>query len=159
MNRNVRGILFGLLLPVVLAGWAPLLQASQCSMAGTAGKYALTLTGTLILPTGPVFIAAVVKATLDAAGNVTGTESRNVGGSFADETLSGTYTVNPDCTGTATVNFYQSGQLVRTSVLSLIFDNNQRGVRMVQKSLELPNGVFLPVVATVEGRRLFPEDD
>jgi len=77
----------------------------------------------IILPTGPVSIAAVVSVTLDAAGNATGTESRNVGGGFADETFSGTYTVNPDCTGTATINFFESEQLVRTSVLSLIFDN------------------------------------
>jgi len=100
-----------------------------------------------------------VRATLDAAGNATGTESRNVGGGFADETFSGTYTVSSDCTGTATINFYESGQLVRTSVLSLIFDHNQREVRMVQKSLQLPNGAFLPIVATVEGKRIFIDED
>ena len=55
--------------------------------------------------------------------------------------------------------FHESGQLVRTSVLSLIFDNNLREIRMVQKSLQLPNGTFLPIVATVEGRRIFSEDD
>jgi hypothetical protein len=99
-------------------------------------------------------IAAVGRANLDAAGNASGTESRSVGGGFADETFTGTYTVNADCTGTTTIRFYESGQLVRTSVLSIVFDNNSREIRMVQKSLQLPNSAFLPVVITVEARRI-----
>ena len=159
MNLIIGRILLVATSLLALAEFTPEARAAHCSLSGTAGTYALTLTGTVILPTGPVPIAAVVRVTLDAAGNATGTESRNVGGGFADETLSGTYTVNPDCTGTAAIQFYESGHLVRTSVLSLIFDNNQREVRMVQKSLQLPNGAFLPVVATVAGKRIFSEED
>ena len=128
-------------------------------MNGTAGKYGFTLTGTVILPTGPVPIAAVGRAVLEANGNVKGTESRSVGGGFADETFAGTYTLNSDCTGSATIAFYESGQLVRTSVLSLVFDDHEREIRMVQKSLELPNGTFLPVVITVEARKILEEDE
>ncbi len=84
----------------------------------------------------------------------TGTEARSLGGGFADETFTGSYTVNPDCTGTTTLNFFVSGQLVRTSVVSFVFDDNQREIRMVQKSLQLPNGALLPVVITVEARRI-----
>src|SRR5664280_89303 len=82
---------------------APAVQAAEhCSNAKAAGKWALTLTGTLILPTGPVPGAATASATVDANGNiVSGTEARNVGGDFAYETLTGSWTVNPDCTGTA----------------------------------------------------------
>jgi hypothetical protein len=86
-------------------------------------------------------------------GNITGTEARNVGGGYADETLTGNWTVNPDCTGTATASIYQSGQLVRVSVLSIVFDENSREVRMVQKSLTLPDGSQLPVVVTAEGKK------
>jgi hypothetical protein len=103
-------------------------------------------------------IAAVGRAVLDDMGNVTGTESRSVGGGFADETFTGTYTVNPDCTGTATLAFSESGKLVRTSILSLIFDDHEREIRMVQKSLQLPTGAFLPVVITVEARRISAEE-
>ncbi len=137
----------------------PAANARSCSLAGVAGNYGFTLTGVVILPTGPVPIAAVGRIVITAAGTTSGTESRSVGGGFADETFTGTYTVNPDCTGTATVAFYDAGQLARTSVLSLVFDNNEREIRMVQKSLQLPNGAFLPVVITVEARRIFPEDD
>jgi len=137
----------------------PSVSAAHCSLTGTAGKYGFTLTGVVLLGTGPVPIAAVGEAVLDSAGNASGTESRSVGGSFADETFSGTYTVNADCTGAATIRFYESGQLVRTSVLSMVFDNDQREIRMVQKSLQLPDGAFLPVVITVEATRVFTEDD
>jgi hypothetical protein len=96
---------------------------------------------------------------VDPAGNVTGTEARSVGGGYADETFNGTLTVNSDCTGSMTLNFYESGQLVRTSVLSTVTDNNGRELRMVQKSLTLPNGAVLPVVITVEARRIFVDDE
>ena len=159
MKRTIFNVICGTFLLVALVGMAPTAQAGQCSLWSSAGKYGFTLTGVVILGTGPVPIAAVGRAVLDTAGNVSGTESRSVGGGFADETFSGTYAVNPDCTGITTIHFYESGQLVRTSVLSIIFDNNSREIRMVQKSLQLPNGAFLPVVITVEARRIFTEDE
>jgi hypothetical protein len=152
------GILALMPMALLLCG-APSAQAGQCSLRGSAGRYGFTLTGSLILQTGPVPIAAVGKAILDSTGSVTGTESRSVGGGFADETFNGTYSVNADCTGSATLHFYESGQLVRTSVLSLVFDNNEHEIRMVQKSLQLPNATFLPVVITVEARKTFTEDE
>ena len=153
MKRNMERTFFGIIFLAALLG-APAAQAAQCSQGGTAGAYGFTLSGIVILPTGAVPIAAVGRAVLDAAGNVSGTESRSVGGGFADETFTGTYSVNADCTGTTTIRFYEAGQLVRTSVLSIIFDNNSREIRMVQKSLQLPNNAFLPVVITVEARRI-----
>jgi hypothetical protein len=142
----------------LLSASAPSALAAHCSLHKSAGDYGFTLTGVVIVPTGAVPIAAVGKALLDPAGNASGTESRSVGGGFADETFTGTYTVNPDCTGSATLNFYESGQLVRTSVLSLVFDDHQHEIRMVQKSLELPTGDFLPVVITVNATRTGEED-
>jgi hypothetical protein len=138
---------------LLLAALTPAAQAANCSTATVAGNWALTLSGTLLLPTGPVPAAAVVRATLNLDGTVTGTEARNVGGGYADETLSGTFAVNSDCTGSATVNFYEAGQLVRISDLAIVFDENSKQVRMVQKSLTLPNGTQLPVVVLVEGRK------
>lgn len=127
----------------------------HCSTGMMAGNWAGTLTGTLLLPTGPVPVAGVVRATVDVNGNFTGTEARSIGGGYADETLTGSWTVNPDCTGTDTLNAYESGQLVRTSVLTIVFDDFAREVRMVQKSLTLPNGVQVPVVLTLEGKKQF----
>jgi len=161
MKRSTLLRFCGAFLLAVLMGTPAVAHTRSCSLSDTAGKYGFTLTGVVLLGTGPVPIAAVGRAVLDDSGNVTGTESRSVGGGFADETFTGTYTVNPDCTGTTTLNFYESGKLVRTSILSIIFDDHEREIRMVQKSLQLPppSGAFLPVVITVEARRISAEDD
>lgn len=137
----------------LLASIPPNAHAATCTVGNVAGNWAGTLTGTLLLPTGPVPIAAIVRATLKMDGTLTGTEARSVGGDYADETASGTWTVKADCTGTLIINFYQAGELVRTSVVTIVFDNEVKEVRMVQKSLTLPDGTQLPVVVTVEGRK------
>jgi hypothetical protein len=141
-------------------GVAPAVQAAEkkCSNAEAAGQWGFTLTGTLILPTGPVSGAAVGRLKLDTAGNVSGTEARNVGGGFANETITGSWTVNADCTGTLTVNVYESGNLVRTSVLALVFVDNASKVRAVQESLTIPDGTNVPAVITVDGNKLFREN-
>ena len=137
-----------------------LAQAAQadnaCSVATAAGGWGFTLTGTLILPTGPVPGAAVGRLTADREGNISGTEERNVGGDFANETLTGIWAVKSDCTGTFTANIYESGKLIRTSVLSIVFVDNLREARLVQQSLTLPDGTTVPVVITVDFKRLFP---
>lgn len=84
--------------------------------------------------------------------------TRNVGGGFANETLTGSWTVNSDCTATLTVYIYESGVLVRTSVLAGVFVDNSSKIRAVQESLALPDGTTIPVVITVEGIRLFPKN-
>lgn len=132
---------------------SPAYAAATCSTATVAGNWAFTLNGVLILPTGAVPIAGIIRGTADLNGNVVGTEARNVGGGYGDETLTGSWTINADCTGTATVNAYKSGELVRTGVLTIVFDENAKQVRMVQQSLTLPDGTQVPVVATVEGTK------
>jgi hypothetical protein len=133
-------------------------QANQCTQSSAAGKWGFTLTGWLILPTGAVPAAAVGQAHVDAKGNVIGTEARNVGGGYADETLTGILTMNADCTGSMTLDFFENGQLVRTSLLSIVLDDNDKEIRMVQKSLTLPTRSTLPVVITVEARRIATGD-
>jgi len=141
-------------LPVVHAA-----SPTGCSTETVAGNWGVTLTGTLILPTGLVPAAGVARGTFDAQGNITSgaTEARNVGGGFANETLSGSWVVKPDCTGTLTIYAYESGTLVRTSVLAIVFVDNLNEVFMVQDSLTLPDGTTLPVVITADGKRVFPQ--
>ena len=158
-RKIVRATLLMISLATFCVGMAPAVQAAEhCSNAKAAGTWGLTLTGTLILPTGPVPGAAVGRVRIDADGDVSGTEARNVGGGFANETLTGSLTVNSDCTATLTVNIYELGVLVRTSVLAAVFVDDSNKVRMVQESLTLPDGTTIPVVITVEGIRLFPEE-
>lgn len=85
---------------------------------------------------------------------MSGTEARNVGGSFANETFTGTQTLSANCIATSTLNFFESGQLVRTSVITLVWDDNLNEFRFVQQSLTLPDGTNVPVVVTGEGRKI-----
>ena len=132
-------------------------HAQQCSAAGVAGGYGFTITGTLLSPT-PIPLAAVGKASFNANGDFSGTEARSVGGGFANETLKGTFTVNSDCTGTLTADVFESGNLVRTSVFSIVFDNDEKELRAVQQSLTLPDGTLVPAVITAEGKKTFTSD-
>ena len=160
MKRNVvRASLLIISFFALLACLSPAAYADKCSTATVAGNWGVTLTGTLLLPTGAIPGAAVATLNADTAGNVTGTEARNVGGGFANETITGTWTVNPDCTGVVTANIYESGVLVRSVVLSLVFDDNSTEIRMLQQSLTLPDGTAIPVVVTVQGKKLFSDDD
>ena len=137
---------------------APAAQAAQkCSTAKAAGTWGFTLTGTLFVP-NPVPGGAVGRLTMDTAGNISGTEARNVGGSFANETTTGSWTVNSDCTGTLTSSVYESGVLVRNSVFAFVLVDNMSKIRGVQASLTLPDGTNIPAVITADGNRLFPED-
>jgi hypothetical protein len=133
-------------------------RAGQCSQSDAAGKFGFTLTGWLILPTGAVPAAAVGQAHVDGKGNVTGAEARSVGGGYADETFTGTLTIEDDCTGSMTLNFSEAGVPVRTSVLSIVLDDNKNEIRMVQKSLTLPNGSVVPVVITADAKRIVNKD-
>ena len=127
-----------------------------CSLASVAGDYGFTLNGTLLLPSDLVPLAAIGRVTLSAQGNASGTEARNSGGSFAAEILTATFTVNPDCTGAATIMAFESGQLVRTAVVSVVWDDNANEIREVAQSVTLPDGTSIPSVLTVEARKIGP---
>jgi hypothetical protein len=133
-------------------------QASHCSNASAAGTWAYTYTGTIFTTNGPLPAASVGRYKQDAAGNVTGTQTRSVAGDAAVEDIAGTVSVNKDCTGTATIKVNVNGQLQRTAVLAIAYDNNGNHVRMIFQSLTLPDNTNVPVVITNDGNRLFSED-
>jgi hypothetical protein len=97
---------------VFVVGMAPKAQAGEvkeCSNATLRGSFGYTSTGTL-LPSfvPPPFVgpfAEVGRQTFDGNGNTnaTGTLSAN-GNIFSKVTFEGTYTVNPDCTGSMTLS-------------------------------------------------------
>jgi hypothetical protein len=98
---------------------------AQCSAGGVAGKYGYTATGTIV-GLGPA--SSVGAFRLDTAGNITGEQTRSFNGLLANETLAGTATVTPGCRGTATINVFQSGVLVRTTHMSLAYVNDQKEI-------------------------------
>jgi hypothetical protein len=124
----------------------------QCSLAGAAGNWGFTDSGTLV-GVGPR--TAVGILTLDAAGNVlNGEATSSLNGNIADETFSGTYTVNPNCTGTISVDIFSSGVEILVVTGNLAFDDNMDQLRGIFTSVtEEPSGTPLSTVIALEGRR------
>ena len=117
MSRFIRFRTSFPLLPLVaagacLSGWAQGAQSPGCDASTLRGSYAIQLTGIVsgVNPTiTPVFGRAEIGiVTFDGAGNFTGKDTYNVAGVVARGTLTGTYTVNADCTGSLTVTAGES---------------------------------------------------
>lgn len=129
---------------------------SRCSNATAAGKWGYTANGSLI-GIGPV--AATGISRFDGQGNVSGSQTRSVNGDIAEETFQGTYSVNADCTVTEVIQVYESGQLVRTSTLQGVIEDNGRCASAIFSKIELPDGTALPSALTLDAKRLFPRDE
>ena len=133
-------------------------QSKHCSTAKTAGAWAYTYTGTIFAQGVPLPAAAVGRYYQDAAGNLSGRQTRTVAGQSAVEEISGNVTVNKDCSATATINVLVNGELQRTAVLAGVYDTNMNHARHIFESLRLADGSNVPVVLSADVARLFPED-
>ena len=155
--KIVRSIVFSATLLVGLAAVARAQDNGICSTAVMAGEWGYTSTGVFIFATGAVPFALVGRVTFDAAGNFSGAQNSSTGGQVGQETIKGTTTVNPDCTGTLNVNVYnQSGTLLSTSVLAFVIVDNGREIGGIFTSQTLANGTNGPTVATFNAKRQFP---
>ena len=102
------------------------LEDESCSLGALKGRYGLTFHG--FGTSGPVpapinaFIpvAGVGMMTFDGSGNLSLSETVSFGGKVAPLTAVGTYTVNPDCTG--------SLQAVNATHLNFVIVHNGREI-------------------------------
>ena len=112
---------------------APALLANQgpCSFHSVSGTYAYTIAGNVLAgpAAGPTAGAGII--TLNDDGTLAGSQTRSFNGSIADETTDGSFTVNDDCTGEFSINVYQNGVLVRTSLLHGVWDDGSSEIRGV----------------------------
>lgn len=95
-------------LTALALGIGPTAKADDqgCRNATLNGTFSYKGTGTIVSPAalaGP--IDEVGTLTFNGNGVVTGAGVLNQGGTSTPETKTGTYTVNPDCTGTFTVQY------------------------------------------------------
>ena len=84
----------------------PTAKAQGCSNSTLSGTFAYKGTGAILTPpaiAGP--IDDVTTLTFNGNGVLTGSGVLNQGGTATPVTKTGTYTVNPDCTGTLTVQY------------------------------------------------------
>ncbi len=160
MARTAQVVLFVTALCISMASSAKA-ESPACSLARAAGKYANSMSGTILgLPW-----AAVELATVDADGTFRSKLSTNWNGVTQHFTLDGTIAVNADCTGTASwkrhVGWNESGELGPLDgfgTLDMVADDDMQEIRFVLTSVTLANGdpVF-QVVVKGEGRKVFPQ--
>lgn len=79
--------------------------ATGCTLATLTGGYGASLTGVQVTGTGNVNVAVVGRLVADGAGNITSMNGTvSLAGIIVPASGSGTYTLGPVCTGTATLN-------------------------------------------------------
>jgi len=139
---------------VLSQGAAAQEEPGKCSAARAAGSYGASDSGTVI-GVGPR--AAVAQLSLDASGNIKGNVTSSLNGSVTSSSLSGTYSVNSNCTGTTTFGeFDSSGNLLLTATVSLMWDDNMRQFRFLFTSAVEPDGTSLSTVINGEARKTVP---
>ena len=133
-------------------GIAPTAKADDdkgCSNATLLGTFAYTSTGFITAPpglAGPV--AEVGTQTFDGEGATTATATLSQNGNPSPVTITGTYKVNPDCTGTMTLQVSIPGIPVFPLHVFFAIDDGGNGFQ----GMETDSGL----VITRIGRRLFP---
>jgi hypothetical protein len=144
MKRKISSTILVVLLIalfIILGNGRKVPAKSGCSNSSLQGSYGLHATGTT--PGGP--FAAVGVFSFDGAGNLTGTLFQRVTGSTSVETLTGNYTVSPDCTVSDIWNFPGGS----SSHESVIVDGG-RGYLILNTTAGAPN------VVSGEARKQFP---
>jgi len=137
------------LLCAAFAGLASVAAAHDCSYDGVAGHYGFTSSGSIVSPAIGPFVA-VGQATFTRSGTVSGSQVTSFGGILVTETIEATYTINPDCTGSATVSIYHGSTLARTTNLHIVWDEHQTEAR----GLFLTPGTAISIAA----RKMFGDD-
>jgi len=130
-----------------------------CSIASIAGAWGHDFDGWTNNGALTPFAGAGTTA-VDGQGNVSGTETSApwFGGTPTVLTMSGTLSVNADCTGTLTVRLYdQSSSLVRTEVWAVVYVDHETAMRGTLATLNNAGGFNIPSAsATLNADKLFP---
>jgi hypothetical protein len=96
---------------VILPSHAPMVRAapiglpsgsSPCSIHELAGRWGYTYSGAITAGPAAGPAASVGSFAQDPAGNIKGSQTRSFNGDVENETLSGTVSLNSDCTAVVT---------------------------------------------------------
>lgn len=101
MKLSISAKVFGIgAVAVLVLGVAPSANAQSCSTATIKGVFARTDNGWVIGQNGAAMpLTGISVMTFDGNGKWTSTGYGKLNGTPSESTSSGTYTVNPDCTG------------------------------------------------------------
>jgi hypothetical protein len=128
---------------------APVVHATDnqaCSNASVQGTYEFSASGTIV-GVGPT--AGVGLFTSDGKGNISGKDTSSFNGAIVRETFTATYTVNADCSGSATAVF--QGPVPRTiHVDFVVVDNGKQVFNILTDSGD---------IVTFTDEKIFPGED
>jgi len=143
-----------LLIASFCAAWPTAVRADDddhfCSVRTLQGSFGFTFTGTANTPGGPSHRGGVGRYVFDGLGNIDGTVTVNADGNVVRRTLVGTYTVEPDCTGSFAITFTDAADGHAT--FDMVIDDDGREVRTVSTP---PPGAVNPPTLTSVLRRQF----
>lgn len=108
---------------ILALSFAPMAQGDDnhtCSNASLKGFYGFTSSGDEIVGVGPA--AFVGSFTADGDGHIDGKDTASFNGAVIRETFTATYTVNSDCSGSATA--VVQGPLPRTVHIDFVVVDN-----------------------------------
>ena len=111
MNKKLFAIAAALVLLTLWTVGSAYAQSDSlfCNNKLITGTYGFTIEGAKLGGTAPLPMVGVAMTQFDGAGNLTQIDTVVVNGfvlaDFTHTPATGTYTVNPDCTGTFTINF------------------------------------------------------
>jgi len=126
----MKSFTLGIILISTLCAFSQAVLAHECTASGVAGRYGYTSTGSIVSPpVGP--FTAVGHVMFTETGTLTGAQTTSIGGNLVEETIQGTFAVNPDCTGSATVHVYHGATLARTSIINLVWDDHEKEARAI----------------------------
>lgn len=151
MKRSTIAKLFTIAAVATLAvAIAPAANATDrgCTNDSIRGTFAFKGTGTHFPPTGASLLDVVFVQTFDGNGGLTSTGIQSDNGNILQVTQTGTYTVNPDCTGTYTAKLSPLGFTVHFFFVIVNTGNE----------LEVISSDAGTVIAGT-ARRLFPAGD
>ena len=99
-----RGMLAAAIALLTLSHVARAQEGERCSNVTLRGSFGFRMTGNIGLPSSLVPFADVGKQTFDGNGNTEVASIVSVNGVLFSSTLTGTYAVNQDCTGSFTLS-------------------------------------------------------
>ena len=145
MTRSTIAKTFAIAAVAAIAlGLAPMAKA-QCSVGSLVGSFARSDSGFVTSPPGVAGpLAGVHLVTFDGSGSFFSTGFSSLNGNVSESTATGTYMVNPDCTGTYT-SVSSAG---RTGTAFFVIANNGNEIHILPTN---PGGSI-----TCIARKIFP---
>jgi hypothetical protein len=130
MTHQARRTFRGLVFVTLISGYAISMQAKdKCSNNDLRGSFGFTLTGNNIA--AGVQYALTGRFVADGNGHFTGGATQSVSGAIGRFKFQGAYSVTPDCSGTAVLDFGDGGA---TANLDFVLANDGKDVFIIDSN-------------------------